>query len=238
MKYTIWTLMYVGLFARLLAFGCMWRRELLAKYIFLTLFLVLGSVRTGVLLYLRHTDQRAYAAFHSASADAMFLVHLGLVLEALVMLARHHPNSAVFAAGGYAFLGIMSAALASLTANLGASGTADVRVSLAIRIYAVAFLICLGCTLLFLRQFKRIKIRANVRTHCYILYAMFVLVAAGSGLVASKSSLTITGIGMILLVCADIVTGSAWAYWMRPKGEELIQPPPLRRTLNEIEGRA
>jgi hypothetical protein len=233
MKYAIWGLMYVGLIARLIAFCLLWRRDLLSQYVCLSTFLVLSSFRTAILLYLRHTDQRAYSVFHSATADAVFLLHIVVVLEALYMLGKHYPNIVVMAVGGISFAGVMAAGFVSWTSGTWASKSTELAHTLGLRLYSTAIVIVLVAAWLFYREFKR-PIRANLRRHCLVLYAMFSMIAIGSGMIASKSSIAVTGWGMVALVFGDITAGAGWAICMRKDGES-YNPPPVR-SLEEIEG--
>jgi hypothetical protein len=234
MKYAIWGLMYVGLVVRLIALCLMWRRDLISRYVCLSTFLVLSSLRTSILLYLRHTDQDAYAVFHSSTADAIFLIHIAMVLEALYLLGKHYPNVVVMAVGGVSFAGVMATGIVSWTSGKWAAKAPELASTLSLRLYSTGIVIVLVAAWLFYKEFKR-PVRANLRWHCLILYVMFSLIAIGSGMIAAKSSLAVTGWGMIALVLGDITAGAGWSICLRRTGEAFT-PPAGVRTIEEIEG--
>lgn len=223
MKYAIWSLMYVGLVARVLALLLLWRRELLSKYTCLSLYLALSSMRTGWLLYLRHTNQRAYNPFLDATADGMLLLHVAVSAEALWLIASHYPGAKVFFLGGLGFASVVSAAIIS---SFAIDGRVEGQGRMAgLMVYTATIAVCIGLTMLFFREFKIIQVSSNVRNNGIILYCMFMLDSIGSGIVSQKISIPITGIGMMIIVSADIFAGLGWSLKMHRAGEAIPLPP-------------
>lgn len=230
MKYLIWALMYAGLLARLVALGLLIlrrdaeeHRRLVERYVCLAVFMGFGVLRTGWLLWLRHTEPRAYNTFLSDTSDAMTMLQLAATVEAFVRIVRHFRNFAVFGTGLAAFCGLLAWLVGCEVARRLTSYKPPFDLLRAQLAWELGIALFLGMIWLFLRNFRAYAFRANARWNFRLLWMLFAVDAIANAVLYARAGVGWNGAAMVLMQAGVIAAGLGWGLMMRPDGERLGQ---------------